>query len=349
MAITIAGHKYRDRNTVEGGGGYTPPTPSALITPNVDYVVGVAPFVSGGLSLTTYPTTGGPFGNIVSGVLTLSTPNIVVSGYDIPARLVYGANNITTQQCNIRGGPPITSGGDHGLVENNGHFTGGVLKDCTLKPDNPTAWINGVRGDNLTVLRCDIINGCDGMDLFSNNTGVASNTVVEGCYIHDLIGYDPDSIGRAWSHNDCIQITDGIGITVRYNNLQGFLDPSQPQDVDPTKAPNYPALNSNSVLQLTQGTGPVTGLLWDNNYQDGGGATLNLIATGQAARNVGSITNNKFGRASFFQGGGAGTDGTPGSGGDNGVTFLSQSGLSYTSTSGNVYKDNGHPITLRIS
>jgi hypothetical protein len=302
-----------------------------------------------GSTPTLYPSTGGAFGNIVSGVLTITGASAIVQDLIINARVVYGANNQTIQRCVIQGATAVTSGNDVGLVSNDGGFTGCVLQDSVLKPTNPSAWMNGVRADNMTILRNDISGVCDGMDLYSMASGLQSNTFVYGNYVHDLTGYGPDSIGRVFSHNDCFQITDGLGITVRYNNFQGFLDPTVGQASTSGVNPDYPDMNTNSVLQLTQGTGIVTGLLVDSNWFDGGGATLNLINTGQAARNIGSVTNNKFGRSSYFQGGGAGTDGVYGSGGDNSVTILSQGGLAYTSTAGNTYEDNGHATTNRIS
>jgi hypothetical protein len=307
---------------------------------------GYAPY---GSTPTVYPSTGGPFGNIVSGVLTVTGTNSVVQDYIINARVAYGANGQVLNRCDIRGATAVTSGSDVGLVSNDGGFTGCVVQDSVLKPTNPSAWMNGVRSDNITVLRCDISGVCDGIDLYSFASGLNSNTFIYGNYVHDLAGYGPDSIGRVFSHNDCIQITDGLNITVRYNNFQGFLDPSIGQASTNGVNPDYPQMNTNSVMQLTQGTGIVTGLLFDGNWCDGGGATLNLINTGQAARNIGSVTNNKFGRSSYFQGGGAGTDGVYGSGGDNSVTILSQGGLTYTSTAGNTYEDNGHATTNRIS
>lgn len=322
-----------------------PPGPPGTYKPSAS-TTGYA--AAGQGSLTTYPATGGPFGNIVSGVLTITAPGAVVAGWSISARCVYGADDITIRKCLLRGGAAITSGSDRGLVSNDGGFANAVLEDCNLRPDNPTAWINGPRADNMTIARNDISRVCDGMDLYSNASGVSSNTFVYANYIHDLGGYSPDSIARPFSHNDGIQVTDGLNITVVGNNFQGFLDPAVGQ-ANTSDNPFFPKFNTNSVLQLTQGSGIVTGLLFDKNWVDGGGATLNLIATGQAARNIGSVTNNKFGRSSYFQGGGSGTDGVYGSGGDNGVTFLSQSGLTYTSTAGNVYEDNGHAITKRIS
>lgn len=323
-----------------------PPGPPGTYKPDAT-TTGFA--AAGQGSLTTYPTSGGAFGNIVSNVLTITTANAVVSGFDfVNCRIVYGANNITIRKSRLRGPPTITSGADRGLVSNDGGFTGCVLEDCNLRPDNPSAWLNGPRADNMTIQRNDISRVCDGMDLYSNASGVSSNTFVYANYVHDIAGFSPDSIARPFSHNDCIQISDGLNITVVGNNFQGFLDPAVGQS-NTSDNPFFPKFNTNSVLQLTQGSGIVTGLLFDRNWVDGGGATLNLIATGQTARNIGSVTNNKFGRSSYFQGGGSGTDGVYGSGGDNGVTFLSQSGLTYTSTTGNVYEDNGHAITKRIS
>lgn len=309
--------------------------------------VGYAPY---GVTPTAYPVTGGTFGDVVSGVLTLNDSGIVIVGYDIPGRIVNKNINNEVRKSIFRGGPAVTSGADVAMFDcSNAAVLNAVVEDCVFAPDHPSAWLNCVRGDNVTVARNYIAGGCDGLDLFSNGSGVASNTVIVANVIELLGGFNPDSIGRLFSHNDPVQITDGLGIIIQGNTLLGFLDPLIGQASDPASNPNYPQMNTNSVLQLTQGSGIVTGLLFDKNWCDGGGATLNLTATGQTARNIGSITNNKFGRSSYFQGGGAGTDGVYGSGGDNSVTLLSAGGLTYSSTSGNVYEDNGHSITLRIS
>lgn len=345
--VIRVGDRWLRCGTVTAAGPVYPPGPPGSYDPGVS-TVGYLPT---GTALTAYPTNNGPFGSIVSGALNITTPGVTISGWNIAARISVKAADVTVRRNLIRGAnAPLTT--DDSLVNClNASVTNCLIEDNVLVPDFPSLFWNGIRGHHFTAQRNEIYGVTDGIDVMNPSApGTQLSTFILANYFHGLSGFGPDTPNsRPFTHNDCIQWFGGTGLTVIGNHFEGFLDPAIGQASDSAWNPDFPQMNTNSVLQVTQSVGPARGLLFDQNWCHGGGATLNFSAAGNTAGSIGSVTNNKFGRDSYFQGGGAGVDGVYGSGGDNSVTFLSAGGFTFASTTGNVYADNGHPITKRIS
>lgn len=302
-----------------------------------------------GITPVPYPLTGGVGGDIVSGVLTLLDSGIDLKGYDIPARVVYKNAGQKLRGCKIRGGAAVTSGGDVGLVDcSAAAVRDALIEDCELVPDNPSAWVNGIRGHDFTEQRNNIHGVVDGIDYFPAVAGGVLNAFSLASWVHDLGGWGPDSIGRVWVHADCRQCPGGTGLTIIGCADYGFFDPTIGQASNPAVNPNYPQMNTNSVMQVTQNSGNMRGLMWTDSWVYGGGASLNFDAKGGTAGLVGTLARIKFGHDQFFQGGPASGDGVYGSGGDNSVAFKSVGGLSFN-LSDLVYEDNGHQINTSPS
>ncbi|HEX8182002.1 MAG TPA: hypothetical protein VF575_00195 [Candidatus Saccharimonadales bacterium] len=323
---------------------YVPATPGSYKPSSA--TTGYAPY---GITLTPY---GGQFGAIVNGTLTLATAGVTISGFDIPARIVIRAANITIRKCRVRGNATLAN--NSALVDcNNAAVVNCIVEDCLLVPDHPSVWWNGMIGHDYTAQRNNVYHTVDGFGIYNIASRSAPNNVkLYANYVHDLTYYSPDpnhasDTPVSKTHNDCVQLQGNSNTDIRWNNFQGFFSTTVGDTQYTSTNRNaqggynvyHPSVTANAVLQVTQNVGPVTNLIFDSNWCDGGGGTLNMASKGDVIGNtIGSITNNKFGRGQYYKA----------SGGDTTVTFLS-SGFKYVSTTGNVYEDNGNPITLRIT
>lgn len=329
--------------------------------------VGFVP--AGQLTLTTYPTTGGPLGDIISSKVTVTTPGVDVSGYQFFCRVIIKAANITIRKSKIRGDIAETISADVALLDcTDSACVNMLLEDSHLIPDAPSLFMNGIRGHDFTVQRSNIDNVTDGIDTFNNaNPGGNMAINILANWIHDLSGFGPDTPNsRPFTHNDCVQIIGGTGIVVRGNAFEGMLNMAIGQAQDDAFNPNIKQnpSPSNSVLQVTQNGGDVRGLIWDKNWHKGGSVTLNVSGQNGTAGNCGSFTNNFFDHDCYFQGGAAVNDGVPGAGGDNCVVFSSKLGFTFTAPAASVptggsgvvdpngnnrFADNNNLIKVRLA
>lgn len=271
-------------------------------------------------------TSGVPSGTaltVFNGDLT-ATAGQTIQNLDVHGRIIVKVANVTIKNCYIRG----TANASAPLIQ---CYDAGVsnllIQDCTLRPNVPmiAAGSDGITGHDYTALRCDVSGTIDAFGVYNtNNSGGPVNVSIQGCYAHDLCFITPDS-GHSdnHTHNDCVQIQGGSNISIIGNNLQGFTDPAV--STYGSMYPN-PAKWTNSVVQVTQSTGNVSGVTFTQNWVDGGGASLNLAGV---YTNFGSITSNRFGR-------------NPRLGDTYGILY---NGSSTVTISGNVYDDTGTAIT----
>ncbi len=303
----------------------------------------------------------GQFGQIHDGVLTLATPGMKLEGWRIPARVEIRAADVAIRNCMVSGGE-ILPASNAGLISCiHEAVRRCVIEDSLLVPERPSLWWDGVDGHDFIARRLEIYHTVDGFGVFNtHNDGGPSGVEIVECFVHDLSYFSPaprnpgDAVPH--THNDCIQIHGNTGTIIHGNSLLGYIargiGDARYTRAHPNARGGYnindPSLATNSVLQVTQEVSQVRGVIFDSNWCDGGGATLNISSKGgPTGNNFGSVTNNKFGRGEYFQGGSDQTNGIPGAGGDKGVVLWVR-GFVLDDTSGNVYEDNGYPIMLRI-
>jgi hypothetical protein len=182
--------------TIPGSSGMTSPPPSG----------GDTPPPSGSCPLPAYPSascTGVPANtilSIVTGNMTINTPNTILEGQDIR-----GCVNVTAPGVIIRKSKIACAGSVVGNFSGAYSGTGLLLEDVEIDcmVTNGTA----VGDTNLTARRVNI-HGCE------NGFDVDKNVTIEDSYIHDLaeVGADP--------HTDGIQITTaGENVTIRHNTI----------------------------------------------------------------------------------------------------------------------------------
>jgi hypothetical protein len=225
------------------------------------------------------------------------------------------------------------------------HGGGHKFIDCTFQAQVPHHFWNGIMGYGFTVTRCSFSDVTDGIDIFNNNDGPAgsgdnslrngpSNVVVEQSYFHDLAWFNGSidtGAGAIGSHSDCIQYQGGTGASIVGNTFTGMIG----QQYGPN---SYGTYTCNATLLIKPDVGLISGLTLDKNWIDGGSISVNINhdAPDRYLTNLGSITNNKFGRNQRIQAS------TP----DTSYTISMPRDVTGTFT-GNVYEDNGNAVFVR--
>ena len=205
------------------------------------------------------------------GNMVVTTAGAVIQNMDIRGTIAVRANNVTIRNCFVRGGAVGVTGGSVSMImQYNKAVTGLLVEDCTIVPQSPTQYTGGIQGSGMTVRRCDVSNGVDGINAMN------SNVLVDSCYVHDGAYYTP-SVGHSdnQSHDDGAQITNGTNIVYTNNTMTSYYM---------------------SCFMIGQLQGPLTGLKIMNNWVDGGSAQINVNSA-----NFGPmapvITGNRFGRS----------------------------------------------------
>ena len=171
---------------------------------------------------------------------------------DIDGCVVILASNVTLRRCRVRCGSEAAA-----VLVNWGYsgLSGILIEDCEI--DGKGEGQFGVSGSGMTVRRCDISNGTDGI-MFSS-----SDVVIEDNFVHDLAS-------PPGAHNDGLQ-TEGVrDVVIRHNNIEVA----------------YPQTGCISLW------GSTNNILVENNLLNGGGWTT---YAGDQGTNIRFI-NNHFGR-----------------------------------------------------
>lgn len=239
---------------------------------------------SGTYTISGIPAKPGPSNTGTSGTLTtytgsktITVDNTVLEDYEMSGTIHIKANNVTIRNCKI-------SGGIYSINCTYG-YTGLLIEDCELINVSSA----GVYGGNFTMRRTQI-HESDG-DAVKPTT----NCLIEQCWFYNL--------GRgAGAHADGVQSRHGgTNMTFRYNNFDM-----------PITAPS--PYKSNAAFMLEPDGGPLTNVLIEYNWMNGGNYTI--YSSGDT-----TIRNNWFGRDYRY-------------GIRNGP---------YTEWSGNVWEDDGTP------
>ncbi len=134
-----------------------------------------------------------------------------------------------------------------------------------------------------------------------------SGVLIQDSYIHDMSWFasDPNQ-GGGETHNDGVQSFDGDStVTLRHNTI----------DLSMTHDGNAALQDSAHDIHV------------DRNWLDGGGCTLNFAHHGNVPLGGIFVTNNRFGRHSFYQ-----------------CPILISTLTSLSANSGNVWDDTGSAI-----
>jgi hypothetical protein len=197
-----------------------------------------------------------------SGSRTITVADTVLENLDITGYVTVQANNVTIRNCRING--EVTRSYSVKIVSG----TGTLIEDCEMFNFLSAA----VLGSGFTARRCYV------HDSNSDGFKPTNNALIEYCYAHHL----GKGVG---AHADAVQHRGGTGLTVRYNYF------------DLKRADALLGYKSNACLMLQADVSPISNVLLDNNWLEGGGYTTYALANVAYAPLVNvAYTNNRFGR-----------------------------------------------------
>lgn len=307
--------------------GYSPPTPSALLQPRIDYDTGVEPWVAGGASLTTVlPNMAIPGTSLTSdsrGSIVVTVANTHLYRLHLPTGYVQvKAANCLVEQCLIEGYNETTQTANKGLVDgNNAAATGMIVRDSTLIPAVPGAAWTGIMGHHWTLTRAKIRNTVDCLGAYpaAGHTSDPVIVLVDGCDGDEMAFISPDAnhsgdavppghLGK--THNDWFQIQGappGSSIEIRYSKMAAFLShtvgdwqySSTNKNALGGYNDKYPADQSTSGLMLTPNVSSIHNVNLHDCWGDGGQVFVNGIGCSAADGGI-TITNMKQGPSTVF-------------------------------------------------
>jgi hypothetical protein len=199
-----------------------------------------------------------------NGDLNITKAGTVVDGLDIRGFLTINAANVTVRNSIIRG--RSTSRMTNLVTSKSPGF---VIEDSELAPQNPSPFIDGLKGYGFTARRLDIHGTVDGVFIYG------SNTTVESSWIHGNRHYQNDpNQGGTPSHDDSIQVQGGTNIRLIDNRIEGAF---------------------NAGLMVTQDAGRLSNVQFVGNWADGGGCTVNVAEKGRGPIKGLVVSDNRFG------------------------------------------------------
>lgn len=203
---------------------------------------------------------------ITTGGMTITQPGTVIENRIITGTINVKADNVTIRNFILDG-----SNASYGIRCDYGYqnilIEHGEIRNCSSA---------GIYGRNFTA-RCLEIHemGADGLK-------ARGNTLIEGCWIHHL-GKNPGA------HADGNQTRSGSNITMRGN----FFD--MPKNIGAPYKSNAASINQAEA-------GPISNLVMENNWLNGGNYTVYFEAEAQHGYSTTncSLINNRFGRDYSF-------------------------------------------------
>jgi len=242
--------------------------------------------------------------DIISGTtLSVNTNGAVYTGWKFNHQVDVKASGVVFDNCWFAGS--ATAGIPALLRVETGAGRSATATSCTMSPAFPNNSTDGVRGSNLTLLRCDINGTVDGGQIYgslSNRSDpYAGNILVADCWVHDMVFYANDPGGRPeGTHNDGFQISGGRNIEFRGNTFSGeqrnavwmVTQASNPIS-DLRILGNFIDATAASGLNLndTPGTGPVTGLRMVGNMFTKTNQTYPILVTLRTINSGGPVVS----------------------------------------------------------
>jgi hypothetical protein len=242
--------------------------------------------------------------------------NTVWTGQRYTGRMQFNCQNVTFYDCLFEGALPNDTASfcawPSGLRCQNIRFI-----DCSFIPKFTDHGTHCIMGHHFTATRCNFQGGVDatGVNVVPKNIGMRADVVFEGCWMHDMGYFSPDSFHAAatdnQTHNDACQWGSGYGVTFLGCRIEGFVDPAignaSDTSVDSGSThisgnAQYPRLNVASGLIPVKAApktdyGPPGELTFRKNWVSGGSVGLNITAAyadGGFTTNDGSIIEENF-------------------------------------------------------
>lgn len=259
------------------------------------------------------------------GNLIITTPNTVIEDMDVFGNIQIRTSGVQILNSRVRGG----TSGDALIDCRHVNCVDAYIEHCTLVPDYPSTTWNGIIGHDYTAKWNNIYGTVDGFGVYNTNTGHQTdltNVLIESNWVHALYCKTPDpSHTDNRTHNDCVQIQGGGGVTILGNSF--MANPGAGSSV---------GLSGTSCVMITPNVSACPDNVIEYNWMDYGGACINISAKNKGPTTTALVQYNQFGR-------------------NGGYRILIYNDLvcaglpSVTGTdtaNGNVYADNGDPVTV---
>ncbi|WP_063826619.1 right-handed parallel beta-helix repeat-containing protein [Parafrankia discariae] len=217
---------------------------------------GITPIPAGMPNASTTGVRAGTSLTLLSGDQRITRAGTVIENRDVRGCIRVEADNVVIRNSRIS----CRSSGS-AVIKNLGRNL--LVEDVTI--DGQGASNSGMSTADFTARRVNISNTIDGF--FVND-----NILIENSYVHHL-AQTPSS------HNDAVQTTGGSNIVLRHNTLIPINETT--------------GESSNAGYMFGQNIGPISRVVFDGNFINGGGFTLN---------GAGDVTfvNNRFGRNCLY-------------------------------------------------
>jgi hypothetical protein len=250
-------------------------------------------------------TTGVPSGTsltTVSGNQTITTPGTVLEDLDIYGRVIVRTTDVTIRNCRIRGNTATTN---TGVVECT-HSAVRRLQvlNCTIVPDAPSYWVDGIFGHDFFAYKCDIYHVVDGFGVFNTNDIAGPlRTWVDRCYVHDLAYFSPDpNHGDNMTHNDCLQIQGGSGLKITNSSFHASFSTADGVGDRPLATGSTAQLANMMVTPVTT-SWTIADMDITDNWFYGGRISVNVGDNNNlSGTNLGRMWRNKFDRTQALSG-----------------------------------------------
>lgn len=275
--------------------------------------------------------------------LTLNTAgNQLFENIDFMAKVtVQSSGTKTFRNCTF-----ASNGGANAMLQCTSAAVSDVqCYDCTLRPTTPDVSYNAVQGHHFQMYRCQFVNCVDMIRIHNTNAGqgaAATGVIIQQCLtrLHFWSASDPNQSDG--SHTDGIQIEGGAGTVIRGNYFNSFHDKSLIAGPPYSRQGYLGSFSGNAkddtlarattCIIGTPNVGAITGLTVAKNWFAGGEIQCNFGNDNNAGNDLGSFTDNRFERNSYFTG----------------HTLDFQNGATFVAT-GNVYDDDGTAVTVRTN
>jgi Right handed beta helix region len=157
-------------------------------------------------------------------------------------------------------------GGPHWGIRIAEGITGALIDEVEIAPSSPAEGMDAIRADGaFTGRRLDIHGTGDGVK-------AGSGTRLEASWVHDLASGPK-------SHSDAVQTRGGSGIVLVGNRLEG---------------------GRNAAVMASTELTPITGLVIERNWLDGGNYTLNIRAGEHGPPSGVRVVGNRFGHGATY-------------------------------------------------
>lgn len=245
-----------------------------------------------GTTLTAYNTSGAD--------LVITKDGTVLENLDIYGDIKVRARNVVIRNSRLHGGKNIPSA-NTGIVDaNSGSCYNLLVEDCTIIPDRPSYYRDGIVGHEFTARRNRIKRSNDGIGVFNRPGGpVEANVTIEGNYINELTYWSYDPAHSDGTHNDGIQVQGGENIRIVGNRVVASAVTGA------GSLPNPRGSHAGIGIMLQQNVAKLKNVLVEKNWVDDGQTSINIAVGSKYADIVVTVQKNFLGRNQYDYGNGS--------------------------------------------